>query len=59
MRLIIASFVVGSLLACTESDEAPPTQESPPAVDTIVPDTVGPDTVMARDTAVVGSGSSL
>lgn len=58
MRRIIACLIAGSLLACAVGEEATPTdgeaasvQEPPDSVDAVLPDTVQPDTVMARDTA--------
>jgi hypothetical protein len=60
MNWIIACVIAGSLLACSDREGLPPsgegsstTRERSPAIDTTLPDTVQPDTVMARDTASV------
>ena len=61
MRRIIICLLVSLLPACADGDETTPSndqtpsvQEPPTTVDTAVPDTVSPDTVMARDTAQSG-----
>ncbi len=58
MKRIIACLVISPLLACADHEQVPPSQDHGPAavempglVDTVQPDTLLPDTVMARDTA--------
>jgi hypothetical protein len=61
MRPFIMFLLVSQLLACADRDDpipsggrAPRVREPSATLDTAVPDTMSPDTLMARDTAQSG-----